>query len=115
DPADRPNPRLPFDERELRHINVTRGAGNIAVLKNGGRLSWPAAFNNAAFQEPRDRLGALALEAARPGGRLDPVSVRQMAASVEQLRALLRPHVNDLSFHSYTEARDLLHRFNDAV
>jgi hypothetical protein len=115
DLADRPNPRLPFDERGLRHINVTRGAGSVAVLKNGGRLSWPAALTKAAFQEPRDRLTALTIQAVRQTGRVDSDTLRQMAANVAQLRALLREGVKELSLQSYIEARDFLQRLDEGV
>jgi hypothetical protein len=116
--ADRPNPRLPLDEQALRHINVTRSAGNVAVLKNGGRLSWPAALTGAPVQGPRDHLGALAPEVVRQAGNtgnVDPGTLRQMADDVNQLRALLRANVKELSFQSYTEARDFLQRFDDAL
>jgi hypothetical protein len=118
DPADRPNLRLPLDERGLRHINVTRGAGSVALLKDGGRLSWPAGLAGAVFQGPRDRLAARAPEAVRQGasaGRVDPGTLRQMAADVDRLRTLLRQQAKGLSFHAYTEARDFLQRLDDAV
>src|SRR5205807_7177546 len=36
-----PNAVLPLDWREMRHINVTRSAGGIGVLRDGGRIRWP--------------------------------------------------------------------------
>lgn len=118
DPADRPNPRLPLDARGLKHINVTRGAGSVALLRDGGRLSWPAALAGAAVQGPRERLTAQAPEAVRQAansGRLDPAALRQMADDVDQLRTLLRQQAKGLSFQPYTEARDFLQRFDDAL
>jgi hypothetical protein len=117
-PADRPNALLPLDEWGLRHINVTRGAGSVALLKDGGRLGWPVALRGAAFQEPRDRLGALAPEAVRQAGsygQVDPGTLRQLAANVDQLRKLLRRNVEDVSFQPFVEARDFLRRFDDAL
>jgi hypothetical protein len=118
DPADRPNPRLPLDARGLRHINVTRGAGNIALLKNGSPLTWPTVLAGPAFQVPRDRLGALAPEAVRQAGtagRVDPGTLRQMAADVDQLRTLLRLNARELSFQPLYEARGFLQRLDDAL
>ena len=119
DPADRPNPRLPLDEQTLRHINVTRGGpGNIALLRDRGRLTWPAALDGAAFQELRDRLSAEAIEAIRRvsgDGRVDPGALRQMAADVDRLRKLLRQNAGEFSFQPYVEAHKFLDRFENAL
>jgi hypothetical protein len=114
DDVSRPDALLPLDRAALKHINVTRGAGNVAVLKDQGRLAWPAALAGPAYREPRDRLTALAAEAVRRAGRLDPADLRQMAADVAQLRALLRPN-KALSFQSFVEVRDFLDRLDEAV
>ena len=80
-----PNAVLPLDWRDMKHINVTRGAGSIGVLKNGGQITWPAALTRSAFQEPRERLATRAMEAVRQTSRdrgVDPGVLRQMAAGV---------------------------------
>jgi hypothetical protein len=114
DDVSRPDALLPLDRAGLRHLNVTRGPGNVALLKDNGRLTWPAALAGPAFQEPRDRLTARTAEAVRQAGRVDPVALRQMAADVGQLRALLRQN-KEMSFQSFVEARDYLQRFDDAL
>jgi hypothetical protein len=116
--ADLPNPRLPLDERGLRHINVTRGPGNVALLKDQGRLTWPAALAGATFQELRDRLAARALEAVRQadrGGRVDPGALRQMADDADRLRTLLRQNAKEFSFQPYIEAHKFLDQFDSAL
>jgi hypothetical protein len=102
----------------LRHINISRGGGSLALLKDGGRLTWPAALADPVFQEPRERLTEQATAAVgqlRARRRIDPVDLRQMAANVSQLRWLLRENAKGLSFQSFIEARDFLQQFNDAV
>jgi hypothetical protein len=116
--VDRPNPRLPLGPRDARHINVTRGGGSIALLKDGGRLTWPTALAGPAWKEPRDRLTAQADQAVRQAtatGRVDPAVLQQMTADVNQLRALLRQNAKGLSFQPFVEARDFLQQFNDAL
>ena len=118
DELNRSDVLLPLDRRGLRHINVSRGHGNIALLKDEGRLTWPAALAGAAFQGPRQRLTAQAPEAvrqARSPGRVDSGIVRQMTDDLSQLRQLLRQNAKELPFHSYAEVRDFLQRFDDAV
>jgi hypothetical protein len=113
-----PNALLPLDENGLQHINVTRGAGSVALLKHGGRLNWPDALTGAEFQQPRERLAALATEAveqAARNGRVDPDTLRQTADEVDQLRTLLRRNIQGVSLPSYIEARHFLQSFDDAL
>jgi hypothetical protein len=118
DELNRSDALLPLDRRGLRRINVSHGRGNIALLKDEGRLTWPAGLSGAAFQEPRERLTARAAEAIRQAGspgRVDPDILQQMAGDVSQLRQLIRQNTKELSFQPYTEARDFLQGFDDAL
>jgi hypothetical protein len=115
---DRPDALLQLYVDGLKHINVTRGAGNIALLKNGGRLNWPEALLGPEFQGPRERLTARAAEAVRDAGSngsVDPATIQQMANDVGQLRQLLRQKVGALSFQPFTEAKAFLQTFDDAL
>jgi hypothetical protein len=109
-----PDALFPLDRAGLRHINVTRGTGNVALLKNNGRLTWPVALAGPALRDQRERLAARAAEIVRQAGRVDPEILRQMADDVGQLRQLLRGN-NELSFERFIEARDFLQQFDDAL
>jgi hypothetical protein len=118
DEMDQPDALLPLDRRGLKHINVTRGAGNIALLKGDGRLTWPAALAEPVFQEPRERIAALAPQAvrqARASGRVDPAAIRQLTEDVGQMRALLRQQAANLSFQPFAEAKSFLQGLDAAV
>jgi hypothetical protein len=118
DSEGRPNALLRPDVDGLKHVNVTRGTGSMALLKNGGRFNWPAALLGAVFQEPRERLAARATEVVRDSGaigQVDPATIRQMADDVNQLRQLLRQNVGALGFYPYTEAKAFLQSFDDAL
>ncbi len=118
DELNRSDVLLPLDRRGLRHINVSRGRGNIALLKDDGRLSWPTALTGAAVQAPRDRLTAhatMAVRQAASSDQVDPGALRQMTNDVSELRRLLRQNAKELAFQPYTEARDFLQRFDDAL
>jgi hypothetical protein len=118
DELNRSDALLPLDRRGLRRINVSHGRGSIALLKDEGRLTWPAALAGAAFQEPRERLTARSAEAFRHVGslgRVDSDILQQMAGDVSQLRQLLRQNTKELSFQPYAEARDFLKGFDDAL
>jgi hypothetical protein len=61
--ACRPSALLPLDQQELRHVNVSHGAGSIALLKNDGRITWPASPSGPTFRTSRGRLATQAQEA----------------------------------------------------
>ena len=110
--------RLPLDERGLAHINVSRGPGNIALLRNGGRLRWPEALTGAETQGERERLTAEARAAIRQveaGREVDSSLNRQMTVGVESLDQHLRKNARDLAPARYIEARTFLHNLGDAL
>jgi hypothetical protein len=122
DSEGRPDALLRLYVDGLKHVNVSRGTGSMALLKNGGRLNWPAALLDPAFQEPRERLTVRAPEAVRDlgnNGPVDPATIRQLADDVNQLRQRLRhrlrQNVEALDYLPYTEAKAFLESFDDAL
>jgi hypothetical protein len=118
DELDRPDISLPLDLKELRHINLTQGTGNIALLKGEGRLTWPAVLAGAAFRAPRERLALLAPEAVRQAsrnGRVDLAVIGQMTEDAGQLRALLRQQAQSLSYEPFAEAKAFIQGFGAAI
>jgi hypothetical protein len=104
-----PSARLPLDDAGLKQINVTTGAGNIGLLKSGGRFSWPFALNGTAFLEQRDRLSVRIEEAVRQAtvaGRVDAVTLRELVSEVDKLG---RMFAKELAPLQYIEASFLRH------
>jgi hypothetical protein len=109
---------LDLGPEELTHINVSRGAGNIALLKHDGALAWPAALAGPAFDDPRSRLTTAAKEAVRQAkatGRVDDGITHAMAADVAAMQEQMRGAVRSLSMDSYLAARTFLVNLADAV
>jgi hypothetical protein len=107
-----------LDEDGLRHINVTSGAGNLGLLKNEGRLPWPAGLSGSVSAEQEGAVGALvqrALRQAELDARVETSTIRQLRAGLDQLRAQLRKNARELSAAEYTEAKTFLDNFDDAV
>ncbi|HLJ92795.1 MAG TPA: hypothetical protein VKU02_06320 [Gemmataceae bacterium] len=110
--------QLPLDEDGLKHINVSKGAGNIALLKNEGKLTWPVALNGPDFKEQRERVNSLAQAAVRQAefnGQVDPGTLTQLSNDVDNLQRQLRKNGGDLPFALYTEAKTFLNNLDDAV
>jgi hypothetical protein len=110
--------RLPLDEDGLKHINVTRGGGNIALLKNEGRLNWSGALDGAEYKEQRERVNSLAQAAVRQAefnGRVDLGTITQLSNDVDSLQRQLRKNSGDLPFAVYAEAKTFLSNLDDAI
>jgi hypothetical protein len=113
-----PNPALPLDKAALVHINVTRGVGNMALLKHGGELNWPAALAGPDNSDIRDRLTAQATDVVvrmKRGDEVDPDTLLRMNNGVELLRARLQRNAGDLSFQSFAEAKRFLQNLSDSI
>jgi hypothetical protein len=113
-----PATELPLDGKLLQQINVAHGAGNVAVLKNGGRLSWPAALSTAEFQNQRTRLTEKleqAVKQAENDGRVDHTAIGKIAASIDQLRQQLRDNAQGLSFDQHFAGKNFLDSLDAAL
>lgn len=111
-------PNMPLDQDELKRINVTsKSGGNIGLLKNDGRLSWPAALTGAEFKEERERLNSLAQEAIKQAAfnPVDPGTLKQMSNDLEKLRQQLVRNVGDIPPAQYIEGKRFLSDFDEAI
>jgi len=109
---------LPLDESSLKHINLTKGTGNLGLLKNEGRLSWPVALSGPEFKEDREQINSLAHEAVNQAsfnGQVDSGTIREMLNDTNHLKDQLRRTGRDLSPSLYIEANAFLNNLNDAI
>jgi hypothetical protein len=110
--------QLPLDEEAVKHINVSKGNGNVGLLKNDGKLAWPAALSGPEFKDERERISNLAREVVQDAsfnGRIDPGNVRQMERDADQIKKELRRTGADLTPSQYIEANTFLNDLNDAL
>jgi hypothetical protein len=109
---------VPLDQADLEHINVTRGAGNIGLLKKKGQLTWPVALAGTDSQLERERLTALARDAVRQAAhnrQVDTTTLLQMTGDVQSLERQLQRKARDLSPDLYIEAKSFLRNLTDAI
>jgi hypothetical protein len=107
-----------LDEDGLQHINVTRGAGSIGLLKNEGQLQWPVALTGSDYARVRERLAVLAQGAIRQAefnARVDAGTIRRIDLDLDKLRQQLRADGQSLSASEYIEAKRFLDHFADAL
>jgi hypothetical protein len=112
-------PNVPLDPDTVAHINVTSGenAGNYAMLKNGGKLTWPDALLDSAFDDNRKKLDQLSAEAAQQvqSGAVDGATVRNMKKALGSLQTELRQNVSNIDINDYSQAKDCLRNLDGAI
>jgi len=109
-----------LDRDMLRHINFVpaNAAGNVALLKNEGRLNWPYPLTLPEFAAPREETSDLvqsAVRQAEDNGRVDPKVLRQLREVVWLLHDQLRRNSADLFATDYVGAKSYLNSLEDAV
>ena len=109
---------LPLDQGGLARINVTRGSGNIGLVKRGTDLVWPTALRGPEFQELRDRITArlrAVVKQAEADGRVDLDLTGQLADDVDRLRKDFRRTAAMLPFNQPVEAKKFMTSLDEAV
>ena len=110
--------QVPLEEQERKHINVTRGAGNIALLRSDSKLTWPIALNTASFKAEREKMSSLCTAAVRQAGFnsfVDAGTLSALDTNVEKLRKKLQQEAAALSPPEYIEANTFLNNLDDAI
>ncbi|HVS36335.1 MAG TPA: hypothetical protein VMS17_12265 [Gemmataceae bacterium] len=119
DPAIVKGPDVPLDEDVLKRIGVTgptQASAGLGLLKDNGRLRWPAGLTRHDFDAPRDRLSR-AMEDAAAALKASHEAAPGRSTDVQMDLAQLQKLVDgsDLSPIEYIEAKDFLGRIEAAV
>jgi hypothetical protein len=115
-------PRIELDAQTLRQINVVAaGSGNIGLLRNEGRLTWPLGLRDLQpaddSKDVRKSLDADAIEAVSQAtsGKVNPGTIKDLQANVNKLHRLLARNVNEVPTNAYIEAKRFLNNLDDAI
>jgi hypothetical protein len=112
-------PLVPLDEDMLKHVNVTTGtAGNMGMLKDGGKLQWPAPLMRPEFGDARKTLSQLIPEAIQQVKFNNPVEggvAKDIQAAENSLEDTLNKDINELTPSQYIEARRYLNGLKDGI
>jgi hypothetical protein len=110
-------PAIRLDKDVVRHINVTGGQGNMGLLRNEGRLSWPLALRGDAYKADRALVSSLAAAAVNQAmnGRVDAGTLKEMAATTQRLHEGLTADAKELTAAQYSDASRFLGHLDDAL
>jgi hypothetical protein len=113
-------PNVPLKEETLKNINLADPAfaGDVALLKAGGKLNWPNALKDRRFDDARERFAKklkLAAEQLKDRKPVPAATVNDLRSFLKTLNDQLTAAAEDLSPTQYIEARRYLNRAGLAV
>jgi hypothetical protein len=116
-------PRLELDAVVLRRINVVAGRrpGNLGLLKDQGKLTWPAALQSLSFareaEDPRQQVAELLPRAVSQAvnGLVDPPVLVALHRAVAKLDTRLAQEAGRLPPNAYIQARRYLNDLFDGL
>jgi hypothetical protein len=113
-------PTININEDTLKKINFSTGvAGNVAAVKNKGKLDWPSLFlTRPEFAKERDELNALAADAYRmavQNNKVDPGVLNDMDRDLSLLEEKVRARVQDEDPNDYSTAMRYLDSLKKAM
>jgi hypothetical protein len=116
---------IPISPTTLSKINFTGQAarGNIGLLKyikDEGKVNWPAPLQRPQFDENRDKLSELLMDAVEPkvlAPDKDRVALNlaSLKSRLEGLQAQLNDNVNEMLPSEYTESKRYLNLLADTL
>jgi hypothetical protein len=114
-----PGPTVPLDPDTLLHINVTTGlnAEGIGLLKDGGKLHWPLALNDAPYDADRKRMDELMDAAVKQaqGSGVDGGTLRAMKTTIANMRDAVKNDLDDLTPSDEIKAKRYLNELDNTV
>lgn len=103
----------------LSHINVTTGhGGNIGLLREDGKLTWPFALKADLYREARERIDQTApnvVIAAQNTGTVDKAGLDALLASWKEMDETLEAQARKMDPNKYISARRYLNLLKDAL
>jgi hypothetical protein len=115
----RPGPKVPLAPDVLNHINVaaTAGRGSVGILRDEGKLTWPAALAGDDYADSRKVLDQLSYEAYKQAqeGRVSSRTIQDMSSALKKLQTELKRNVDNLSANDYIRAKRFVSDLDDAI
>jgi hypothetical protein len=113
-------PTIPVNVDLLSQINVSAtgsNGGTLGILRDGGRIAWPAVLQRPAFEAQRKRLDALAPQAYEQAktGPAQGETVDAMSEVARDLNAEISRNINDLTPMDFSRARSFVREVESTI
>jgi hypothetical protein len=113
-------PNISLPERTLNALNLTDNTtrGNLALAKDDGRIAWPEALQEEAFDGPRDAFAKdfnTAIKAVNSGQDPGVRALRELRKNLKVMDSTLDSQVATLPPGRYIEARRLINQLQNTI
>jgi hypothetical protein len=112
-------PTVLIDESTRTHLNLTSGetTGSVGLLRNGGKLQWPAALQEDIFAADRKRLDELTPLAYKQAesGPVQGAVLREMKDAVKNIHATISRNIAEITPGDYSKAKSYLRQIEGAI
>jgi hypothetical protein len=118
--AKKRGPNVPLGEDLLKEINLSplSTRANVGLLKDDGKLSWPAPLQDEQFAPARKKISQLiedAVQQVKFGNPVKQEDLRDLRENYRDLSDRLRNSVSDMSPTDYIVAQRYLRQVGDAL
>lgn len=113
-----PVPTASLDEDVLKHLNIATKYGNLGILREDGKFTWPGAILSLLLQEERmaiEKATERLFKQAAGNAQFDANSYTDLLAEMDKLRTKLTQNVNNTPTPLYMDAKRFLNDFNEAL
>lgn len=106
---------IPLSEAALGHLNVAKGNLGMGLLRDDGRIIWPAAIplTNNQRKDLEEQIKGLVKDAYK--GKLDRNVLKDVRNEMERLKEELLKKVNEIHAPQYMAAKRFLQEFEQAT
>lgn len=115
-------PNISLEEETLKRVNLASpaAAGNVGLLKDGGKLKWPLSLMETQFDDQRTRLSRnieLAVDAIKnsPRGEVEPRLLKDISADLKALQDKVDNGQDELTISQSLQAKSYLRQVSAAV
>jgi len=113
-------PNLELPDETLQHINLTDSAarGNVGMLKEASKLSWPLSLQEPQFDKARKHLSRNLVSAVAMLKEKEPIelaTLKDINSDFKTLNDTLNSSADDLSPAQYIEAKRFLNQLKSAI
>jgi hypothetical protein len=110
---------VPLSPDVLKHINVNTGTtrGGVGLLRDDGKLTWPAPLRQDLFDQQRGRIDELLQKAVQEAhsGPVDAKLLRDLRTATTQLGRAIDASLSELSSTDYIDSSRYLRELKDGL
>lgn len=107
---------ISISEDVLKQLNIIKSVGNLGILRDNGKFTWPLALQELLSSEQQKAVEAQAQALYKNSlkGKLDANVLRDLRMELEKIRDTLTRKILDIPTSQYLDAKRFLNDFDDA-